>query len=175
MTLRAWSWFIVATIPLIAQIHASSDISLPINNTPIYSAIAAEYSVACFRALIFDSRLADTRSCLQAAISLPSGADPGVFHNGGVDDGYRLPKVKIHGPCVATVSIRGAGVDRSSWDRISHVAGQIAAICSNGRYPRGTTGGVKYAGFGGSIRVALERAPGVELKEGGNTDSSAIS
>ncbi len=167
--------FVASNILLIAKVHASPDLSLPVNNTPEYSALAAGQSAACFPAAILGSHLADTRSCLQAAISLPDGADPGTFHNGGVDDGYKLPKVKVYGPCMATVSIRAGNTDRSSWDHISWVASQIAAICSNGQYPRGTTGGVKYSGFGGNIRVTLEKSTEVGLSDSGSTKSTATS
>lgn len=173
MTMQARFIFLVAEVLFIAQIYASPVLSLPVNNTPVYSAIGAERSAACFSASITDSHLADTRSCLQAAISLPDGADAGTFHSGGVEDGFKLPKVKVYGPCMATVSISGTRTDRSSWDHISYVASQIAAICSNGQYPRGTTGGVKYAGVVGNIRVTLEKAPGVRSSDSNSTNSTA--
>ena len=47
--------------------------------------------------------------------------------------------------------------DRSSWDHISYVASQMAAICSVGQYPVGQTGGVTTAGVRNALRVSLEK------------------
>jgi len=175
MASQACFIFLLANILLVAQVHASPDLTLPVNNNSVYATGGAEQPAACLPASVLDSHLADTRSCLQAAISLPEGPDPGIFHNGGADDGYKLPKIKLHGACMATVSIRGSKTDRSSWDHISYVASQMAAICVNGNFPRGTTGGVKYAGFGGNIRVTLEKTPGVGSSDGGSTNSITTS
>lgn len=167
--------FLVAIVQLVFQIHALPDLTLPVNGTEVFASGPAEETAACLKPSIMDSRLADTKSCLQAAIALPEGPDPGYFHNGGVDDLYKLPKIKIVGPCMVTVSIRGAKTDRSTWDHISYVASQMAAICVNGQYPRGTTGGVKYAGLAGNIRVTLEKAPGVSSSDNDGMNGTAAS
>lgn len=174
MLLQFLPTFALTTLFLITQIHATPAPALPLN-TP--STLGAEQGVACWKATVLDSRLADTKSCLQAAVSLPEGPDPGTFHNGGADDGFKLPKVKVVGQCVITVSLNRGKQDRSTWDHIAFVASQIAAICSNGQYPRGTTGGVKYAGSHGDIRVTLENVKGMGVGAANGTallDDSGI-
>lgn len=169
-----------ALLILTCQIHASPAF------TPFI--LGAEQGVACWKATVLDSRLADTKSCLQAALSLPDWPNIGTFHNNGEEDGFRLPKVKRFGQCMITVSLKGTSQDRSTWDHIQLVASQIAPICSNGQFPRGSTGGVKYAGVNGDIRVTVENVKALSLgvsndtvllddsgTENAGTDSTATS
>lgn len=147
-----------STIILFA-IHIHTLPTLSLNSTDLDGTLTAvKTGVFCYPPTIRGSRLAATRDCLQAALLLPDGSDPVYFHSGNPDDDLRLPVVKTYDSCLATVSLLGAARDRSSWDHISYVASQMAAICSVGQYPIGQTGGVTLAGYGNHIRITLERA-----------------
>ncbi len=61
------------------------------------------------------------------------GSDAGYFHEGKPDNHFQLPVLMTYGSCVATPSLTGAAQDRSSWDHISYVVSQMAAICSVGQ------------------------------------------
>ena len=136
--------------------------------------MAAEKPIVdCFKATTRSSRVADTKSCLQAALQLPDYSDPGIFHNGDPPDAYKLPVVKKFGPCMATVSISNGKQDRTSWDHISSVASSIAAICSIGQYPMGNTGGVLYVGTNKNIRVTLEKFTGIILDDDSSLNVTA--
>ena len=133
--------------------------TLPLNTTDLTSTLTAvKTGVTCYRPTMRGSRLAATRDCLQAALLLPDGSDPGDFHEGNPYNDFQLPVLTTYGSCAATVSLTGGAQDRSSWDHISYVASQMAAICSVGQYPVGQTGGVTSAGYSNKIRVTLERA-----------------
>ena len=139
--------------------HANALPTLSLNLTDLDSTFAVvKTGVNCWPSSLRGSRLADTRDCLQAALLLPDGSDPGDFHNGNPINDFSLPIVRTHQSCTATVSLPPGARDRSSWDHISYVASQMGAICSHGQYPIGQTGGVTYAGTRNSIRLSLEKA-----------------
>ena len=149
---------LLSTIVLLAT-HTNTLPTLSLNTTDLESALTAiKTGVNCWPASIRGSRYAATRDCLQAALLLPDGSDPGAFHNGNPDDEYRLPVVKVFDSCMATVSLTEGAQDRSSWDHISYVASQMAVICAKGQFPFGQTGGVTSAGHHNLIRVTLEKA-----------------
>ncbi|KAL9069449.1 MAG: hypothetical protein Q9161_005500 [Pseudevernia consocians] len=153
MKAQIYNVFFATTILFTTHTHTLPTASL---NNSTFTAIKT--GVICYQPTIRGSRLAATRDCLQAALLLPDGSDAGYFHVGIPDNDFRLPMVKNYGSCLATVSLTEAPQDRSSWDHISYVASQMAAICSVGQYPFGQTGGVTSAGYLNSIRVTLERA-----------------
>lgn len=158
--------FLSTTILFI--IFANTLPTLSLNVTDLTSTFTAvKTGVKCWPPERRGSRLAATRDCLQAALLLPDGSDPGNFHNGNPDDEFKLPIVSPYESCVATVSVPNGVRDRSSWDHISYVASQMAVICVVGQYPFGQTGGVTTAGVGNNIRVSLERA----LEGGGDVSS----
>ena len=133
--------------------------TLSLNITDLDSTFAAyKTGVDCWPSARQGSLLASTRDCLQAALLLPEGSDPGYFHNGDPDNAFHLPVVRPFGSCAATVSLSEGLRDRSSWDHISYVASQMAVICSKGQYPFGQTGGVTNVGSQNSIRVSLGKA-----------------
>ena len=170
--------FFITAISLLAHTKISLALSLPLSSsTPASSSTAFtadKTGVQCFEAKVFDSRLADTKSCLQAILKLPESSDPGDFHNGGSrSDVYKLPVIRTDGPCMATVSVQGSAQERSSWDHIKSVATAVAAICSIGQYPLGSTGGVTYVGPYRSIRVTIERFSMSGLSEGGFQNDTA--
>lgn len=147
-----------STIALLTT-HALTLPTLSLNSSDLNSTFTAiKTGVNCYPPTIRGSRLAATRDRLQAALLLPDGSDAGYFHNGNPDNDFRLPVIKTYDSCVAIVSLTQASPDRSSWDHISYVASQMAAICSVGQYPVGQTGGVTSAGYQNHIRVSLERA-----------------
>ena len=149
---------VLSTIITLAS-HAIALTTLSLNTTDLNSTLAAiKTAVNCWPSSMRGSRLADTRDCLQAALLLPDGSDPGDFHNGNPVNDFRLPVAVTHETCMATVSLPQGAWDRSSWDHISYVASQMGAICSHGSYPVGRTGGVTNVGIRNSIRVTLERA-----------------
>ena len=149
---------LVSTIVLLTA-HTNTLPTLSLNTTDLASTVTGiKTGVNCWPATMRGGRFAPTRDCLQAALLLPDGSDPGPFHNGNPDDEYRLPMVKVFGSCMATVSLPEGGRDRSSWDHISYVASQMAVICAKGQFPFGQTGGVTTAGHDNSIRVTLEKA-----------------
>ena len=76
---------------------------------------------------------------------------------------------------MATVSIEGTKEERSSWDHISAVATSIAAICSVGQFPLGSTGGVMYVGANKNIRVTLEKFGRVNLGDEGGQNLTTTS
>lgn len=139
--------------------YANTLPTLSLNTTDLDSTFAAfKTGVNCWPSSLRGSRLADTRDCLQAALLLPDGSDPGDFHNGNPVNDFRLPVAVTHESCTATVSLPQGARDRSSWDHISYVASQMGVICNKGQYPIGQTGGVTNVGTGNSIRVTLEKA-----------------
>ena len=139
--------------------HANALPTLSLNLTDLDSTFAAiKTGVTCWPSSFRGSRLADTRDCLQAALLLPDGSDPGDFHNGNPVNDFKLPVAATHESCTATVSLPQGARDRSSWDHISYVASQMGVICSKGQYPIGQTGGVTNVGTRNSIRVTLEKA-----------------
>ena len=148
---------LVSTIIALAS-HANALPTLSLNLTDLDSTFAViKTGVNCWPSSLRGSRLADTRDCLQAALLLPEGSDPGDFHNGNPVNDFSLPLARTHQSCTATVSLTQGARDRSSWDHISYVASQMAVICSKGQYPVGQTGGVTNIGTRGSIRVSLEK------------------
>ena len=145
---------VFATIITFAS-HANALPALSLNVTDLDNTFAAiKTGVKCLPS----SLRADTRDCLQAALLLPDGSDPGDFHSGNPVNDFSLPVVVTHQSCRATVSLPPGARDRSTWDHISYVASQVGAICSIGQYPIGQTGGVTAVGIRNSIRVTLERA-----------------
>lgn len=156
--------------------HASPALILPLSGTPASTGLAAEESsVKCFKATLFDSRVADTKSCLQAILRLPDNPDPGNFHNGPPIDTYKLPVVKKFGPCMTTVTIEGRQVERSSWDHIFSVANSIAQICSTGQYPMGSSGGLMYGGANKNLRITVEAFNGGTLANNGGQNGTVTS
>ena len=136
--------------------------TLSINSTDLDGTLTAiKTGVNCWPSSFRASRLAATRDCLQAALLLPDGPDPGDFHNGRPDNGFSLPLSRTFESCTAIVSLINQPVDRSSWDHISYVASTMAAVCSKGQYPIGQTGGVTTVGVRNSIRVSIERVGSV--------------
>lgn len=169
MIIRLYTILITTTILLIN--HSLALPTIPLNTTNL---TGMKTSVVCHPSTIFGSRLADTRDCLQAALLLPDGADPGLFHTGHTpSDDFELPVAETYGSCVATVVV--SGVDRSSWDHISWIAAQMIAICSTGQFPQGQTGGITYAGSKGKIRVSVERVLGYGQEGGGGGNVTALS
>ena len=150
---------LVRVISFLILTNVSLALSLPLSSsTPSSTTLAADKTaVECFEAKLFDSRLADTKSCLRAILQLPESSDAGNFHNSGLGDLYRLPMIGTYGPCMATVSIQGRSQEHSSWDHIKSVATAMAAICSTGQFPQGSTGGATYVGPHRSIRVTIEK------------------
>ncbi len=176
MTLKGCEAIVKKVTLLLAFSQISPALVLPISTTLSSTAFAAEQTGAeCFPARVLASRLADTKSCLQAVLRLPDYADPGVFHNGNPSDIYKLPVVKKFGPCIVTVSITGSNRERSSWTQISSAASMDAAICSVGQYPQGTTGGTVYVGSQKRIRITLEHFPQVISSYGGGQNETLTS
>ena len=153
-------------------IHTNTSPTFPVNSTNLN---AIKVGVNCFHPTATGGRRAETLDCLQAALNMPEGADPGSFHNGNLMDDYKLPEAKPFQSCVASVSIAEDTVDRSSWDHISYVASQIAVICSVGNFPLGRTGGVMYVGTDGHICVTVEKATPMSLGGGGSTNLTGTS
>ena len=148
---------LLSTIIVFAS-HANALPTVSLNLTDLDSTFAVvKTGVTCWPSSLRGSRLTDTRDCLQAALLLPDGSDPGDFHNGNPINDFSLPLARTHQSCTATVSLSHGIRDRSSWDHISYVASQMAAICCKGQYPVGQTGGVTYAGTQNAIRVSLEK------------------
>lgn len=81
----------------------------------------------------------------------------GVFHDSGPHDDFRLPVMQYAGTCMILVSLDDRGRDITSWQRISHVASQLVAICSIGDFPRSLTGGWMNVGLKGAIMISIER------------------
>ena len=158
-TIKALIISILLSTIIVFASHATALPTLSLNLTDLDSNVAAiKTGVNCWPSSLRGSRLADTRDCLQAALLLPDGSDPGDFHLGNPMNDFHLPVVVTHQSCTATVSLSPGTRDRSSWDHISYVASQMGAICSIGQYPIGKTGGVTNAGTRNSIRVSLEKA-----------------
>ena len=166
MIRKTCSIIVAITFFSVNNTYASPELALSLNSTSAVTDVGADKTaVQCFTPTVFNSRVADTRSCLQAVLDLPEGSDAGIFHNGDPVDEFKLPVVKKFGPCMATVSLTGSSRDRTSWDHISYVAGQVAAICSNGQFPTGTSGGLIRVGQYRSIRVTVEKSLGGTLSE----------
>lgn len=150
---------LLLAIYVLFVIHNHASRTLPLNATELNKELTAvKTGVNCWPPTIRASRLADTRDCLQVALLLPEGADPGIFHIGNPSDSFQLPVAMTYKSCAVTVSMAGTNFDRSSWDHISYSASQMVAICSTGQYPIGQSGGVMYVGTRNQIRVSIEKA-----------------
>ncbi len=163
---------ILLTTFILFTIYAHALPTLSLNTTdPNSELTAVKTGVNCWPLDIRGSRYASTRDCLQVALLLPDGADPGVFHTGNPSDSLQLPVAKTYESCQILVSMTGTNFDRSSWDHISYAASQMGAICSTGQYPLGQSGGVMYVGIRNQIRVAIGRA---EVSDTGGSDVSNL-
>lgn len=166
--------FLTTLLFFLVHLHASLSLDLPISSALPSTAVAAERTgVNCFQARI-GSHLADTKSCLHAVLKLPDYPDAGDFHTNAPINIFKLPVYRNHGSCMVTVSIDGGVTERSSWDHIESVANSIAAICSVGQYPLGSTGGIVYVGAHKRIRVSIEKgSPPLSDEDGQNVTATA--
>ena len=162
---------LIATTALLF-IHTRAWPSLHRTNTKHDANINA--AVNCFEPGFFGTRQANTRDCIHAALSLPEGSMPGLFHHLGPDDGYDLPYMDSYESCMVTVSINSGQQDLSTWHRISHVASQIASACSIGAYPQGLTGGNVRVGEAGLIQVTVEKYRPLSRVSANETRSTAV-
>ena len=111
----------------------------------------------CFPPAPFGSKLADTRDCLNAIMSLPTTGLRGEFHSDEdrASDQFKLPVTRTYNHCVVTVSIRKGLHDECSWNTISNVAGQLASTCSAGYFPNGKSGGKAFTGDLAWIQIIM--------------------
>lgn len=157
--------------------HAHAQTTLPLNTSQLTDDLGAvKPGVNCWPLNpLRPSRLASIRDCLQVILLLPESADSGVFHTGNPSDVLQLPVAKTHGTCQVLVTMTGMNFDKSSWDHIAWVAGQMIAICGTGQYPYGQTGGVTYVGTRNQIRLSLEKAGLSDTDDGDGANSTATS
>ena len=143
----------------LAYTQASPTVDLSVRAAPSSLVSASgRTGISCFEAELWNSRLADTRSCIRAIHKLPENPESQVFFNGVLDDGFRLPFIAVHGSCAATVSMYGGNViQRSSWDHIKFVLNAVTSVCSIGQYPMGSSGGIAWVGSERYIRVSIEK------------------
>ena len=71
--------------------------------------------------------------CEAAYNQLPQSSDQAIFHQMGLEDGYRLPAQILHKTCMLSVSLLGEGQqDQSSWAEIAFRAETLNHLCING-------------------------------------------
>ena len=67
--------------------------------------------------------------CYRAIRTLPHGHESGTFHNGGSNDGYRLPVTERFGRCRAQVEIEEHGQVVGSWVMVTAALDQLSILC----------------------------------------------
>lgn len=113
--------------------------------------------VICYDNL-YDRRRARKDHCIRAINLLPESVTPSIFHTGGLDDAYRLPRTIQYESCRVIVSLHN-GPDLSSWHRISYAAAQVVFSCARTYAFLPRTGGYTYVGDNGAIKISVERDP----------------
>ena len=117
----------------------------------------ADSGLKCWEPIGFGSNLPTTADCLQLAEHLLDTDNLGLFHNGRPINSFTLPVVKNLRSCSVTVSLPDLHTAITSWSSIQNAVLEIAEECSVGQFPRGRSGGVKYIGIVGHVRVTVER------------------
>ena len=113
--------------------------------------------VTCYDNL-YDRRRARKDQCIRAINLLPESLTPGIFHTGGLEDSYRLPKTIQYESCRVIVSLDN-GQELSSWHRISYSAAMVVFSCARTYALLPRTGGYTYVGDNGRIKISVERDP----------------
>ena len=111
----------------------------------------------CWDPIGFGTNLPTTADCLQLAEHLLDTDNLGLFHNGRPINTFTLPVIKNLRSCSVTVSVPELHTAITSWSSIQNAVLEIAEECSVGQFPRGRSGGVKYIGIVGYVRVTVER------------------
>ena len=77
-------------------------------------------------------------TCNHAISGLPTSRNVGIFHQGGLDDDFRLPVTRevgargLAGSCSVQIELRpGAVADQSTWETISAAALQLSLRCQS--------------------------------------------
>ena len=70
--------------------------------------------------------------CEVAFRDLPNSTYQAIFHEGGEEDGHRLPVEKSHNTCTLSVSLAEGLQDKSSWAEIALKAEMLNDLCVNG-------------------------------------------
>ena len=131
------------------------------NNTNAKTTISTDsslnYQVTCYDDL-YDRRRARKVHCIRAINLLPESVTPSIFHTGGLDDSYRLPRTIQYESCRVILSLQN-GPDLSSWHWISYAAAQVVFSCARTYAFSPRTGGYTYVGDHGVIKISVERDP----------------
>ncbi|KAL9123984.1 MAG: hypothetical protein Q9217_006644 [Psora testacea] len=144
--------------PQVSPLETSSS-SLPSDPALLNTTNPNSDYFVCYDAPIMrQSQRAPTLDCLKAVLRLSRRADTALFHQDGVDDGFRLPVEKTYASCSVTVEIaQGHTEDKSSWVGISLLASQLTQACSTLNFPSGKTGGETFEGNAGKVRISVGR------------------
>ena len=70
--------------------------------------------------------------CNVAAIKLPDGHTPGMFHQGHPSDTYRLPQGTSEGSCIINIDLIGEERCQGTWTGIKLAIRELIAVCSEG-------------------------------------------
>ena len=77
-------------------------------------------------------------TCNHAISGLSTSRDVGIFHQGGLDDEFRLPVTRevgargLAGSCLVQIELKqGAVADQSTWETISSAAMQLSLRCQS--------------------------------------------
>ena len=89
--------------------------------------------------------------CIGAYVQLPISRNRGRFHDGGEEDGYKLPVKVSFGTCALNVTLLEDGRQyvESSWANIVFFAEVLHDLCIDGRH----TGGYIEMGYNQRIKI----------------------
>ena len=144
--------FLAPTFAVVAT--GSSHTSAMTTSSTNYSLSA---QVTCYDSL-YDRRRARKDHCIRAINLLPESVTPSIFHTGGLDDSYLLPRTIQYESCRVIISLENSP-DLSSWHRISYAAAQVVFSCTRTYAFLPRTGGYTYVGDHGEIKISVERDP----------------
>ena len=153
-----WPNYISVILPAaFSTIHALH-LPTPSNQTVAISPELAYRWGCTFAPLNIPPRFFD---CIGAFLQLPNSRIRGRFHDGGEDDGYKLPVRMSDGTCALRVSLLedGGQYEECSWADIVFSAEILNDLCMDGR----NTGGYIEAGYNQRIKIEFR---GVNVRNG---------
>lgn len=131
----------------------------PVSNVGSYPSYAS-FECAGSRPLL-PTLSGSPTNCAQALLgSLPSNIDVGQFHQGGLNDIFRLPATATSGDCQVTVDLTRGTPFQASWPYIHTMAHELITSCTYFRRqapPSWVTGGSLHLGPGNELSITMSR------------------
>lgn len=127
-------FFLAATTSaLVLPLHLPNTTTIFLSTNPLTHVLGCAPSS-------FDHARPLSLACIHAISQLPTSPETGTFHQGGLDDEFRLPvermvgKPGVAGACLVQIEMRGGSgqaisVERASWAEVVRAAIDLVRRC----------------------------------------------